>query len=286
MNLPKISVVTTVKNGAEFIERAIKSLLDQNYPNLEYIFLDAGSTDGTLEIAEKYKEHFAYFHSKPDKGANFAYNLGIDIATGEFITFLNADDYYEGNVLFEIAKTYEENPEAMIISCPTKFVDVSDKILKEFKGSDLDITLKRMMRPCLTNCRFFKKELFQILGKFEAQDSSGNYLMSADREFLIRCVANRIKYANTSDNCYYAYLVHANSSTLAHNVNNIIKCHNQHMRIAERYFDKFPDKTERKIMKRFLYKSHRRLVYYNMIHFELKKVFKLILTFPFKYLFK
>src|SRR4051812_48252088 len=94
MNLPKISIVTPTLNQGNFIEETILSVIGQNYPNLEYIILDGGSTDNTIEIIKKYEKHLAYWSSEPDKGQSDAINKGFKIATGDILGWINSDDYY------------------------------------------------------------------------------------------------------------------------------------------------------------------------------------------------
>ena len=91
---PKISIVTACLNSAQFIEKTIESVLNQNYPNLEYIIIDGGSTDGTNEIIKKYKSNLHYFISEKDTSHANALNKGFKVSTGEIMGFLNADDIY------------------------------------------------------------------------------------------------------------------------------------------------------------------------------------------------
>lgn len=92
MPLPKISIVIVVYNAVATIEYAIKSVLEQTYPNVELIIVDGGSTDGTVEVVERYKENIYYYHSQKDKGIFDAMNQGQEIATGDFLLFLGSDD--------------------------------------------------------------------------------------------------------------------------------------------------------------------------------------------------
>jgi len=94
MNLPKISVVTVCYNSAKTLERTIASVLSQDYPNLEYLIIDGGSTDGTVDIIRRYESQLAYWCSEVDKGIYDAMNKGIRLAKGEWIHLLNADDWY------------------------------------------------------------------------------------------------------------------------------------------------------------------------------------------------
>ncbi|MFC2950932.1 glycosyltransferase [Marinicaulis aureus] len=94
---PRVSIVTVVYNRAETIERSIKSVLDQRYQNIEYIIIDGGSSDGTIDVIQKYRERIDYFISEPDNGVYSAMNKGISLAAGDYICLLNADDYYDEN---------------------------------------------------------------------------------------------------------------------------------------------------------------------------------------------
>lgn len=109
---PKISIVTPSYNQGEFIEETILSIINQKYPNLEYIIIDGGSTDNTIDIIKKYESSLTYWVSEKDKGQSHAINKGFAKATGEILAYLNSDDCYFPNTLFEIANSYlnEDKP--------------------------------------------------------------------------------------------------------------------------------------------------------------------------------
>src|SRR6185369_5500635 len=90
----KLSVITPTLNQGAFIERAIRSVLDQGYPDLEYLVVDGGSTDGTLDVVRRYEDRIDWWVSEPDKGQTDAIGKGIDRATGDVIAYINSDDYY------------------------------------------------------------------------------------------------------------------------------------------------------------------------------------------------
>ena len=87
-----ISIITVCLNAMEYIEQTITSVMAQTYPNLEYIIIDGGSLDGTVDIIRKYESRLAYWHSQPDRGIAHAFNLGLAQAHGDWILYLNADD--------------------------------------------------------------------------------------------------------------------------------------------------------------------------------------------------
>lgn len=106
---PKISIITITYNSARFIERAIKSILNQNYNNLEYIIVDGGSTDGTVDLIRKYEDKISKWISEPDKGISSAFNKGINMATGDIIGIINSDDGLLPGALEALASSYEED---------------------------------------------------------------------------------------------------------------------------------------------------------------------------------
>lgn len=104
-NKPLISVVTVVYNGEQFLEETIQSVISQTYDNIEYIIIDGGSTDGTVDIIKKYEDKIDYWISGKDSGIYDAMNKGIDLVTGEWINFMNAGDwFYHTDVLLNIFK--------------------------------------------------------------------------------------------------------------------------------------------------------------------------------------
>jgi glycosyltransferase involved in cell wall biosynthesis len=107
---PKISIVTPSFNQGEFLEECIDSILSQNYPNLEYIIMDGGSTDNSVEIIKKYEKYLTYWQSKPDKGQYDAINEGFRKTSGEIMAWLNSDDKYHHNAFYKVAHVFTTYP--------------------------------------------------------------------------------------------------------------------------------------------------------------------------------
>lgn len=111
-SLYTISIVTPSFNQGRYLESTILSVLDQKYPNLEYIIIDGGSTDNSVEIIKKYEKHLKYWVSEPDRGQSHAINKGFAHATGEIYGWLNSDDQYYSGALAAVAEAFASNPEA------------------------------------------------------------------------------------------------------------------------------------------------------------------------------
>ena len=120
---PKISVITPTFNQGAFIEKTINSVLSQNYPNLEFIIIDGGSTDNTVEIIKKYEQHLTYWVSEPDRGQSHAINKGTAKSTGEILTWLNSDDWYMPGTLQRFAELFQQNPDVGIVVGAGRIVD-------------------------------------------------------------------------------------------------------------------------------------------------------------------
>lgn len=123
MMYPKISIITPSYNQGRFLEKTILSVLEQGYPNLEYIIIDGGSSDGSVEIIKKYADRLAYWVSEPDHGQSHAINKGFTRATGEIFGWLNSDDWYHPGALLAVAEAFAANPEAGAVVGGGEMVD-------------------------------------------------------------------------------------------------------------------------------------------------------------------
>jgi glycosyltransferase involved in cell wall biosynthesis len=112
---PKISIITPSFNQGQFIEETILSIINQDYPNLEYIIYDGGSTDNTVEIIKKYSDKIAFWVSEKDAGQTNAINKGFRKATGSILNWINSDDQLLPGTLQTIARYFNENPEAIMV---------------------------------------------------------------------------------------------------------------------------------------------------------------------------
>jgi glycosyltransferase involved in cell wall biosynthesis len=129
---PKLTVITPSYNQAAFLERTIKSVLDQGYENLEYMVVDGGSTDGSVEILERYADRLAWWVSEPDDGQTDALNKGLRRATGDVIAYINSDDHYLPGA-FDTAIGALEESKALWVAGSVVFLDPDDRWLGDWR---------------------------------------------------------------------------------------------------------------------------------------------------------
>lgn len=179
--LPKISIITVSYNQAEFIEENISSVKNQNYPNIEHIIIDAGSTDGTLEILKKYDDDLNWV-SEPDNGQSDGLNKGFKKATGDIIGWINSDDNLAPNSLHKIADFFMKNPNEIAVIGDQALIDEKSNTLRIVKsrGYTYDYLLN-YAKGITQNSTFFKREVFDKIGYL---DESLHYAM--DRDLFIR----------------------------------------------------------------------------------------------------
>lgn len=185
--LPKITIVTPSYNQGDFIEEALLSVQQQDYPNLEDIVVDGGSTDQTLQILSKYRDHPGWQHlrwiSEPDRGQSDALNKGFRLATGEIIGWLNSDDRYRPAAFATLARTLRSHPDADILYGDYTLMDQLGnvrRIRREIEFSRFILQYHRVLYIPTTST-FFRRRIFDD-GNWI--DESFHYAM--DYEFFLR----------------------------------------------------------------------------------------------------
>lgn len=181
----KVSIITVTYNSAETLESTIQSVITQSYMNTEFIIIDGGSTDNTLDIIKKYKDSISVVVSEKDKGLYDALNKGIDLATGDVIGILHSDDFYiNEHVLSKYVKLFEDkNCDAVYSDLYYVKRDNTEKIIRKWKSGNYKpySFLNGWMPPHPTF--FVKKEVYNRLGKFNLE-----FKTAADYELMLRFV--------------------------------------------------------------------------------------------------
>jgi len=166
---PKISIITPSFNQGEFLEKTILSVLDQDYPNLEYIIMDGGSTDGSREIIQKYSDRLAYWQSMPDNGQASAIFQGFERSTGEILAWINSDDYYLPGTLFSVAEQFIRDPLGRWIVGDGIYVDEGGNTIYRYRRIP-PITFKTMFfsnNLVMQPATFWKRDLFFSTGGYD-----------------------------------------------------------------------------------------------------------------------
>ncbi|OHX37129.1 hypothetical protein BJL95_20870 [Methylomonas sp. LWB] len=176
---PKISIITPSLNQGKFIEETIRSILLQNYPNLEYIVIDGGSTDNSIEIIKKYENWIHYWVSEKDEGQSHAINKGLEACTGDIIAWVNSDDTFANDTLFYVADKFNLNDANWLIGIANIIDESSNRV--GFRNPPKDVTQETFL--CWTGnwfpqqSTFWNRKMLELIGHL---DISLHYVMDVD----------------------------------------------------------------------------------------------------------
>lgn len=223
-----ITVVTVVLNAEKTIARTIESVLTQSYKNIEYIIIDGGSSDGTVDVIKRYREMIAYFVSEPDDGIYDAMNKGIKKAHGDIIGLLNADDWYEPNALSIVADEYDKGKQ--IVVGRTFVVDNhgNKRLFRQRDVSDLWIGM-----PDTHQAFFISKKVYDTYGLYDTK-----YRISADYELILRMYHNEVAI-------YTLNKVFVNFSTGGLSLTENVRGTEEYKDIIQKYKFFYPDKLDK-----------------------------------------
>ena len=168
--MPRISIVTPSYNQGQYLEQTILSVLGQQYPNLEYIIMDGGSSDNSVEIIKRYADRLTYWHSAPDKGQAAAIACGFELATGDILGWLNSDDMLMPNALINVANAFLAAPEICAVTGRCVIIDTDGKPFA------VSIPIIRCWRSMLylgsgfyQMATFWKKSAYETVGQLNAE---------------------------------------------------------------------------------------------------------------------
>lgn len=181
MHYPKISIVTPSYNQGRFLEEAINSVLSQDYPNLEYIIIDGGSTDDSVKIIKKYEKHLSYWISEKDESQADALNKGFAKTTGDIFAWLNSSDLYNPKVLHKVVEYWIRHPDCHLLTGDGEYVDSADTKI-EYYVKAMPWSFKELLHFCGGKYLpqpsvFFSREAFSQAGGL---NSTLYYVMDLD----------------------------------------------------------------------------------------------------------
>jgi len=190
--LPLVSIVTPSYNQAQFLESTIRSVLEQDYPNIEYIVVDGGSTDGSAEIIRRYADRMAWWVSEKDRGQTDAINKGFAHATGSIHAWLNSDDTYEPHSISEVVEYLQAHPDVGMVYGDSNYIDEQGRVIGRFRAAQTD--RRRLLQGYVhipQQSSFWRGDLWKQLGPL---DPGFDYAMDYDLWVRFATAGVRIVY--------------------------------------------------------------------------------------------
>lgn len=185
LDKPLVSIITVVYNGEKFIEQTIRSVVEQAYANIEYIIIDGGSNDGTINIIQQYATSIDYWRSEPDQGISDAFNKGILLASGDLVGLINADDWYEPSAIAEVVEEFNRSRSGVIYGN-----------MQCWKGQQKDYLFKANYRFLYQEmslnhpATFVRRDVYTQYGGYDT-----SYQLAMDYELLLRFLGQGVAFS-------------------------------------------------------------------------------------------
>lgn len=208
---PTVSIITPSYNQAAYLERTILSVLEQDYPNIEYIIIDGGSDDGSVDVIQRYADRLTYWESMKDKGQTDAINKGFSHAHGEILAWLNSDDILYPHAVREAVDYLTAHPDCGLVYGNCDFIDAEDRSIGQFNARQTDY--KKLTQGYVhipQQASFWLADLWQQVGPL---DDSIYFAMDYDL-WLRLAKVSEIKYLPTTEP-WAAFRLHADAKTIA-----------------------------------------------------------------------
>jgi glycosyltransferase involved in cell wall biosynthesis len=189
--LPLVSIVTPSFNQARFLEATIQSVLSQDYPRLEYIIVDGGSTDGSRNIIRKYSDKLAWWVSEKDQGQTEALNKGFARAKGDILAWLNSDDTYLPGAITSAVQFFQEYPGLGLVYGDTNFINEAGQVIGKFKAAQTNLHLLRQGYVHIPQqASFFRGDLWRSVAPLDP-----TFYFAMDYDLWVRIAArSQVKY--------------------------------------------------------------------------------------------
>jgi glycosyltransferase involved in cell wall biosynthesis len=206
----KVTTITAVLNTKEYLEECIQSVLSQGYSNIEHLFIDGGSTDGSIDILSKYCDEYPNrirFISEPDKGGWDAVNKGILLSKGDILGFMGSDDTYEPDAIQTAVDYFKANKDAYLVFGICNYVNEKGEIMSRYRISDFNLKESINGRPMGAGpATFYKREIFNTVGLFD-----GSVALACDFDFAVR--ARKIYQVHRIEMALANFRFHKDSTT-------------------------------------------------------------------------
>jgi glycosyltransferase involved in cell wall biosynthesis len=208
-DLPLVSIVTPSFNQARFLEAAIRSVLSQSYPRLEYIVVDGGSTDGSRDIIKRYEDKLAWWVSEKDRGQTDAINKGFAHAGGDILAWLNSDDVYEPGAVAAAAALLQADPGLGLVYGDANYINEDGRVIGRFPAAQTDLRRLRAGYVHIPQqASFFRGQLWREVGPLDP-----SFYFAMDYDLWVRLAArSRIRYVRQT---WADFRLHSAGKTIA-----------------------------------------------------------------------
>ena len=205
---PTVSIVTPSFNQARFLEATMQSVLAQDYPKIEYIVVDGGSNDGSIDIIERFADRLAWWVSEPDQGQTDAINKGFEHATGDIFAWLNSDDTYEAGAVSEAVAFMQENPKVGLVYGDANFIDADGNVIGQFNAQQT--SLHRLQRGGVyipQQSAFWRAKLWQEIGPLDP-----SFYFAMDYDLWVRLA--RVSEIRYTQQLWANFRLHGDAKTI------------------------------------------------------------------------
>ena len=207
---PLVSIITPSFNQARYIEATIQSVLEQDYPRIEYIVIDGGSSDGTVDLLKKYDHKLAYWISEKDKGQTDAINKGFARATGDILAWINSDDTYEPGAIATAVKYLQEHPDVGMVYADCNFINEDGRVIGRFGSAQTDYRLLRQGYVHIPQqTMFFRADLWKQVGPLDP-----SFYFAMDYDLWTR-IAARSQIQYLPGQVWANFRLHTSGKTIA-----------------------------------------------------------------------
>lgn len=208
--LPTVSIVTPSFNQARYLEATIQSVLSQDYPRIEYLIVDGGSTDDSVDILKKYSNRLAWWVSEKDRGQTDAINKGFARTTGDILAWINSDDTYEPRAVGQAVKYLIEHPEVGMVYADCNYINEAGHVIGRFPAAQTDLQRLRSGYVHIPQqTMFFRTELWKQVGPLDP-----SFYFAMDYDLWTRLAArSRLKYL--AGQTWANFRIHTSGKTIA-----------------------------------------------------------------------